>query len=357
MSAADINTKPSRPKKKKVSQTYWAQEQEGDPSDIPRQARLDLVSRYGDFSLAYCTAVQPWLEHFGDDDGFIAYRRRWGYTFVLGDIVAAESNQSKLLDRFLKKFPNAVFCQASRPLAERLQTRGFLLNEMGIDSTLDLPDYNFAGKQKEWLRYAANWSNRRDYQIREANFAEITPAAVEQVSEAWRKTRTVKRKEVRFLNRPIVMEDEPNVRKFFYLSPDNQLLAFVFLDPLYRDEKLVGFVTSIKRRHPDAPIYAEQAIMKFAIETLQADGLEQLKLGLSPLAWIDDEEFNRSWTTHRLFRHAFRAKWVNRYFYHLQGHADYKRRFRGREEKLYLACRRRFNPIRFMALVGLCGVA
>jgi len=169
---------------------------------------------------------------------------------------------------------------------------------------------------------ASNWCARRDYRIVEASFDDVHPDQVEAVSEAWRETRTVKQKEVRFLNRPIVLEDEPDVRKFFFFAPDNQLQAFVFLDPIYRDDHLVGFVTCIKRRHPDAPMYSEQAIMKHIIEKLQAEGLQELKLGLSPMAWIDDDQFKNSQLTSRLFRYSFNANWVNRYFYHLKGHAD-----------------------------------
>lgn len=343
--------------KRDVSQTYWAEEQDEVESSIPLKRRMELLAQHGDFSLAYSTAVQPCLSYFGDENGFIAYRQRWGFSFTLGDIIAPKERHDSLLDEFLTAHPGTTFCQASRSLAERLNERGFYINEMGTDSTLDLDQYDFAGKQKEWLRYAANWSNRRDFEIVEAGFDTIVPEVVEKVSEAWRKTRTVKRKEVRFLNRPIVMKDELDVRKFFYLSPEGEVLAFVFLDPVYREGEKVGYVTSIKRRHPEAPIYAEQAIMKFAIEKLKSEGVQELKLGLSPLAWIDDDEFKKSWITHRLFRHAFKAKWVNHYFYHLLGHADYKRRFRGREEKLYLASQRRFNPIRFVALISLCGLA
>jgi len=130
---------------------------------------------------------------------------------VLGDIVASSDQIEPLIERFLLEHKRAVFCQASQQLAQRLVDRGFYANEMGTDTTIDLADYNFNGKQKEWLRYASNWCTRRDYRIVEASFDEVHPDEVETVSEAWRKTRTVKQKEVRFLNRPIVLEDEPTV--------------------------------------------------------------------------------------------------------------------------------------------------
>ena len=347
----------SKTKRRDVTQTYWAAEQDEVESAIKPEVRKRFIRQYGDFSLAYSTAVQPLLEYFGDERGYIAFRQRWGVTFALGDVVSSTEQTGPLIDAFLKAHQQVVFCQASEQLAKQLVERGFYANEMGADTTIDLPDYNFNGKEKEWLRYASNWCARRDYRIVEAGFDEVDPGLVEAVSEAWRKTRTVKQKEVRFLNRPIVLEDEPDVRKFFFFTPDDQLQAYIFLDPLYRDDQLVGFVTCIKRRHPDAPMYSEQAIMKHIIGKLKAQGVQELKLGLSPMAWIDDDQFKNSKMTSRLFKHCFGASWFNRYLYHLKGHADYKRRFRGREEKLYLCSQRGFSLYRLFALSGLCGVA
>ncbi len=318
---------------------------------------MQLLREHGDFSLAYSTAVQPRLQHFGDEAGYIAYRKRWGMTFALGDIVAPGSCQPQLLDDFIASEQRVSFCQVSQRLATVLSKRGFYVNEMGVDSTLELDSYTFAGKQKEWLRYASNWIANRGYEIVESSFATATADAVEAVSEAWRKTRTIKHKEVRFLNRPIVMHDERDVRKFFLFSAEQKLLAFVFLDPIYDAGEIRGYVTSFKRRHPDAPQYAEQAIMKHVIETLKQEGVASLKLGLSPFANISDEEFKHNKQTHWFFQKAYSTRWINRHFYNVLGHAEYKKRFRGREEKVYFASPSRFNSPRLLALIGLCGIA
>lgn len=344
-------------RRREVSQTYWAQEQGQAETGLDLAARMNLIAQYGDFSLAYSTAVQPRVMHFGDENGYIAYRKRWAMTFALGDVVASESRRPGLLDEFLKAHQRVSFCQVSYAVARLLADRGFLINEMGVDTTLDLPDYTFCGKEKEWLRYASNWTAKRNYQIVEAGFDSIDPKQVESVSEAWRKTRTVKRKEVRFLNRPIVLKEEPDVRKFFLISPTGELQAFVFLDPIYRDAKIPGYVTVIKRRHPDAPLYAEQAIMKSIIEKLKHEGVAELKLGLSPFAEIEDNDFRSNRMTGWLFQRAYRANWVNRHCYNVAGHAQYKRRFRGREQKVYFASPTRFNTPRMAALIGLCGIA
>jgi len=141
------------------------------------------------------------------------------------------------------------------------------------------------------------------------------------------------------------------------LSPEQKLLAFVFLDPIFRNGKVIGYVTAFKRRHPDAPLYAEHAIMKQIIETLKQEGVEQLNLGLSPLARIQDNDFRCNWMTSYLFRRMFNSQWHNRYCYNVVGHAEYKSRFRGEEEKVYFASQSRFNSPRLLALIGLCGIA
>jgi lysylphosphatidylglycerol synthetase-like protein (DUF2156 family) len=341
------------------SQSYWASNQlaRADSMVVPHAQRMRLVEQHGDFSLAYATAVQPRLSYFGDAHGYIAFGRRWGYTFVLGDPVTAPDHRANLLEQFLTRYPGSTFCQISQGTAELVQQAGYFVNEMGVDTTLRLPEYDFKGKEKEWLRYAANWTSRRDFVVRELTFDQVGSDQVEGVSEAWRKTRTVKRREVRFLNRPIVLADEPGSRRFYFYDSQQRLLAFVFFDPLYRAGRRIGYVACTKRRHPDAPIYAEQAIMKHAIEVFKQEGYLELRLGLSPLAWIEDQQFCANRLLSRTFRFGFRSKIINKFFYHNQGHAEYKRRFRGEEEKLYFASKALFNSPRLAALIGLMGIA
>ena len=339
------------------SQTYWAEEHQAvtPVSSIALDARLRLVHRHGDFSIAYSTAVQPTLEYFGDESGYIAFRRRWGLTFALGDPVAPDAVQPELLRRFVKKYRRPSFVHITEKTATNLSKLDFRINDMGVDTNLDLATYTFAGKKKEWLRYADNWIRNHDYSVKEASFDEVGREAVEAVSESWRQTRTIKSKEVRFINRPIVMQDEPGVRKWFLFDPNNKLVAFLFFDPIYKDGNCIGYVTCIKRRHPDAPMYAEHAIMKRAIETFQSEGHQVVKLGLSPLANIE----NLSHRSNRLLHHTSRlygsSKLINRFVYSFQGHNKYKNRFRGREEKLYYASPVMFNDFRFFCLVTLCG--
>jgi lysylphosphatidylglycerol synthetase-like protein (DUF2156 family) len=216
--------------------------------DLPREAsasptilsdgteqRLALVGEHGDFSLAYTTAVQPGLKYFGDQRGYIAYDERLGYTFVLGDPVAAPRDRAGLIEQFVAEHRHVAFCQISHATALLLRECKFLINEMGVDSILSLPDYDFCGQDKKWLRTAEAWTSRRGYTTREESTASVGVEEVESVSLAWRATRTVKKKEVRFLNRPFTTSEESGTRRFYFFDPDKRMLAFVYFDPLFRD--------------------------------------------------------------------------------------------------------------------------
>jgi lysylphosphatidylglycerol synthetase-like protein (DUF2156 family) len=248
-----------RPVAPRPSQTHWASIRQAGESDVvPLATRMELLHQHGDFSLAYSTAVQPLLEYFGDGRGYIAWRRKWGVTFALGDPVCSPDRQDGLLREFMAAHRGATFVQCSKSTARILESLRYRINEIGVDTRLDLASWTFGGKQREWLRYADNWMARRDYRISEGSFA-ADRAAIEEVSEEWRRTRTVKRKEVRFLNRPIMLEDEPGVRRFLLHDGAGKLQAFVVFDPLYQAGKISGYVTCMKRRRADLAQYAERA--------------------------------------------------------------------------------------------------
>ena len=350
-----------------------------DPGDAPEpglDARLAALREHGDFTLAYNTAVQPGLEYFtaagGAAGGYVAFKSAGGYRFALGDPVAAPDRLSGLIDAFLSATRRPVFVQATDRTARVLHARGFYLTDMGPDHRLDLPGYTLRGKKKEWLRYAANWCERRDYTIAEAGPDDLPPAELREVAAAWRATRPTGAREVTFLNRPLVATPEPGVRRFTLRDAAGVLQAFLIFDPLYRGGEAVGYVTCQKCRRPEAPSLGEAAVMKHAIELFREEGRQELRLGLSPFAGADPAEADdgkgrrvpaaNPYRSNRMlattFRLAFGAGWLNSRFYALENHAAYKRRFRGAEERTYYAAPTfwNFRPLtvlsRTMGLIG-----
>lgn len=329
------------------------------------ERRLAAARRWGDFTQAYSIATQEGLEHFWHREGFLAYEVKWRVACVLGDPVAPPDLLEGLLKALLKAHKRACFWQISASTAAVLQRLGFWINEMGVDTRIDLAGYDFSGSQKERIRRAGNWLAKHAYGIREGAFSADAAEAnglylvnrdeIERLSEAWKATRTVKR-DVRFFNRPAVFDDEPDVRKFFLYSPEGKCCAFAFFDPIYREGRVVGYSPSVKRRSADAPLRAEEGIMKHAIELFQREGRERVMLGLSPMAAVEDQAFKANPLLHMSWSRAINAWWLNRYFYNLAGHADFKRRFGGVEEKTYFASDVLLNDLRIVGSLRLAGV-
>lgn len=308
--------------------------------------------RWGDFTLGYST-LQNGLKYFETKGGYIAYDTKWGIPFVLADPVAPPAMRASLVRAYLNQFPNCCFCAISKPTAAVLNECGLFVNEIGSEMTIDLPSYRFDGHGKCKLRQAARKIEREGYAILELNERQVDRLAVESLSQNWRAKKRVKR-EVRFLTRPVVFEDEPGVRKFYLVAPGGNIVAFVYFDPICREGEVVGYSSSIKRRLDRAPTGAEEAITKFAIERFQDEGREVLSLGLLPLYDVQDGEFHHNRRLKRFFQLAYH--FGDRLIYSFAGHADFKHRFRGDLHKMYFATYRKINVVSLIALMRLCRI-
>jgi phosphatidylglycerol lysyltransferase len=301
-------------------------------SELSFERRLAWLRQHGTFTLAYSAAFQDGLEYFGNDEGFLAYKRIGRTAIVLADPVTSSANREVLIRAFVEDNVDVCFCQVSRPTAEILAGMGFKVNEMGTDSRIDLTNY-----KRKSLRTAFKRAASRGYVIKEATAASIGIAEIERVSDGWRQTRTYKGREVCFLNRPIVLGDEVDVRKFYAHDSDGNLVAFAFYDPIYRGGRVVGYSTSFKRRLPEADSFICSAILQAAIDAFRQEGKTSLYLGLSPMAGIEDKDFAHNRMLNVGFRYAFASSLFNRFVYPLQGHASHKRDFGGTAEQTYFA--------------------
>lgn len=312
--------------------------------------RLALLRQHGTFTLAYST-LQAGMEYFGSDVGFIAYKMVGATAYVLADPVAASEQHEALIRSFIRLKPDVCFCQVSRATAEILAGLGFKVNEMGTETRIDLKNY-----KRKSLRRALHRANTEGYVIREATAETVGIAEITDVSERWRQTRTYKQSEVCFLTRPIVCEDEIDVRKFFAFDRRGKLVALSFYDPIYRDAEVVGYSTSFKRRVPEAEPFICSAILQFAMNAFRGENRDVLFLGLSPMADIEDEEFRHSFLLSCGFRYAFRSSLFNRFVYPLQGHASHKRDYQGVTEQTYFCFNKRLAFPRVLKLLRACNM-
>jgi lysylphosphatidylglycerol synthetase-like protein (DUF2156 family) len=307
---------------------------------VNEKGRLRALRQYGNFALAYSATFQSGLDYFGDDRAFLAYKQVGSTAFVLANPLAPIGACEDLIRRFVRERSDVCFWQASRPVAAILEKIGFRVNEMGTETRIQLHGYEFDGPRKRNFRRALHHASYHCYAIAERSVTSLDRKELQTVSERWRQTRGVKNREMTFLTRPAILDDEVDVRKFYAFDRTGSLKAFAFFDPIYKAGEIVGYLCSAKRRLPEADTLLGYAILHRAIRTFQREGKAVLSLGLSPLCGIEDKELSSNRLLSYGFRAVYRSRLFNRLIYPLQGFAAHKGAFCGSAEQTYCAFKR-----------------
>ncbi|KQZ80883.1 hypothetical protein ASD64_11360 [Mesorhizobium sp. Root157] len=324
--------------------------------DLPEATRRALLHQHGSFALAYSAAFQPGLSYFGDRDGFLAYRMVGRTAFVLSNPLADATRCQTLLEQFIAAKKDVCFAQISRPTAEMLSGLGFYINEMGTETSLDLKTFDFRGPSRRNFRTAVKRFEAGGYTARESLVAALHPDGARAISEQWRRTRTTKRHELSFLVRPVVLADEPDVRKFFIFDPSGKPVAFAFFDPVYENGMLTGYLSSTRRRLPEIEPLAGYYLLHSAIEKFRAEGVRTLHLGVSPFHEIHDKDFNKNWLVRRSFRFVYTNALTNRFIYPFQSLAKHKDSYGGTKQQTYFAVNTMPSLPRLLKLLWVCRI-
>ena len=304
---------------------------------LTENVRVRGLREFGNFALAYSATLQPGLDYYGGEEGFLAYKQVGSSAFVLADPLAPISGCEDLIRRFVGEKSDVCFWQTSRPVAKILEKIGFCVNEMGTETRIELGRYDFDGPKKRNFRRALKRAICCNYTIAERSVSSLDREELQTVSDRWRQTRGVKNREMTFLTRPAILDDEVDVRKFFAFDGNGKLQAFAFFDPIFKRGKVEGYLCSAKRRLPEADCLVGYAILHRAIRTFQDEGRAILSLGLSPLYGIEDKELSSNRLVSLGFRAVYRSRLFTKLFYPLQGFAAHKGAFGGSIQQTYCA--------------------
>jgi lysylphosphatidylglycerol synthetase-like protein (DUF2156 family) len=324
---------------------------------VTETVRLRALRKYGNFALAYSATFQPGLDYFEGEEGFLAYKQVGSTAFVLANPLAPIGACEDLIRSFVSERSDVCFWQASRQVAKILEKIGFCVNEMGTETRIELVGYDFDGPRKRNFRRALNRPACRSYTIEERPVTSLDREELRTVSERWRQTRGVKNREMTFLTRPAILDDEVDVRKFFTFDPKGSLQAFAFFDPIYKGGEVVGYLCSAKRRLPEADTLVGYAMLHRAIRTFQDEGKVFLSLGLSPLCGIEDKELSNNRLVSLGFRAVYRSRLFNQLIYPLQGFAAHKGAFCGSAEQTYCAFKRGLALSQLVKMPRACNLA
>ncbi|RAP32067.1 hypothetical protein DID76_01485 [Candidatus Marinamargulisbacteria bacterium SCGC AG-414-C22] len=298
---------------------------------------------YGSFSLAQSTQ-QPLCKHFVTPHGYIAYlpSRSWlGFStpvLVLGEPCCDMAQWETVLTAFLKKHPRVAFIQISEKLARVLKNIfGFYLVPFGVEHTIDLPTFTYNWNKRPNLVRYKNKFNKLGYVVNDVSFDDTYKPLCQQLSKEWLAHKRHRYPNQSFLTRPLTYQNDNNVR-VFVLEHQQQVAAFLTLDPLYQQQRIMGYLINHLRYHPLAPSGSNYALIEGVIQQLQTEKISSLSLGLAPFNSPGSFDSDIDYLTYFLTK----LYQQNTFLYNFNGIANMKASFQANQQLSYIAVQSRF---------------
>lgn len=297
--------------------------------------RLDYLHRHGTHCMAYST-LQPEMHYFDvAGAGYIAYKKvarlfRRSVNVALSDPIAASDVQADLVRAFTAACGPVIFTQISRTFAAKLSSVGMKVNQMGLETELDLRSFDLRGKARAQLRHWRNTTSKAGVTVHEVPSANLAQE-VGELNRKWLAQRGSR--ELALLTRPFVCHAEDEVR-CFVARRNGDAIAMAIFDPMYADNQIIGYYHNHDRYLPCCPHGTPVAITLTAMERFRQEGRRVLSLGLSPLAGLGAEAFP----------HARQTAWFLRFLYdhcgsiyNFRGNFFHKTRYAGTNQPIYAA--------------------
>jgi phosphatidylglycerol lysyltransferase len=332
-----------------VSMDLYRKGVQGQVDFFSFEERLSYMRKYGSHCLSF-SMLQPEMHYFDIPGmGFIAFSEKWGTRFVLADPVCDRKDSEILLREFLKEGKPPIFVQISQYIAELIHEKfGYYATQFGVEISVDLENWDLKGKKKQVLRTSVNNARKAGVVIEER----CTTEGCRQLTDEWLKTRKVKKREIGFLIRPMDMDYQEGTRKFFaYLN--GELIGFVFFDPIYADNRIIGYVPNISRFSNKFKPGIFYPLMIHAMETFKKEGVKYLNLGLCPLANDENDMPCESMILKKLNRFLYtHCNWI----FSFKGLYFTKSRFDGIDARIFGGTKRKLPAWEFFILMKLCNV-
>jgi nucleoside-diphosphate-sugar epimerase len=324
-------------------------------SGVDRRA---LVRKHGRGVLAYSSTVGDGVSlPISRDEGFVACAVKGRTAAMIGDPVCAPEHFGSAVEAFFgyctshSYRPAAV--QVSRPVADALARHEGHCNRMGDEAVIDLPlfEASLPGGRWQKLRRFRNTARAGGITVRECSYGDVSSATADEVSRAWLATKLNER-ELAFLTRPLPLQDEPDVRKFFAFRGE-ELVGLVVFDPLYEAGRLIGYYADVER-YKRSPNGIHGLILLEAIRVFREEGHQVLSLGLAPLFHLEEEDHpSASASTRDLFR---RIRDEVAPVYNFRGASQHKTCYNPRWEPTYFYAQFRDSTSEVLDVLSLIGL-
>jgi lysylphosphatidylglycerol synthetase-like protein (DUF2156 family) len=214
-------------------------------------------------------------------------------------------------------------------------------NTKKIKDKIDSPLIEYLKKPESYhLRRQYSLALDKDLRIFEEKISDKTLSDVNSISKEWVSTRMVSSNEMKFFTRPLTLEfDSKNhARLFTAMDKTGKRIGFLILDPLFSNDKIIGYYADILRIKKNAPKGTAALLLLASIDAIFEEDYEYYTLGLAPFHHMASVHFlKRENKKHArrvdnklmTFIFNFLFKYGN-FIYNAKDQAFHKERFNGK---------------------------
>jgi len=304
------------------------------PVKFSHEERFEYLKQFGSHCMAYST-LQPGMEYFDlPGAGYLAYMMHGKTRFVLAEPICAGADRARLARAAMREHGDTCFVQVQQSTARLLHDEfGLFATPMGIETTLDLRDFEIKWPTFDWVGRKVRKGERKLKVSESTELPQITDAQATALSSQWLSHPKRGKRELAFMARPFQLRT-PSVRTFYALMGED-LVGVTLFDPVFNHGKVVAYSPNITRTSAGAPDCTGDYSWYSALKKLKHEGCTQLELGLSPLHALEQDNLRvADALTLDLARLVHR--WGRR-FYNFEGIANHKKHFQGAERTVYFS--------------------
>ena len=295
-----------------------------------RERLRELVGRCGHNPVSYLALFGPTSHFWAGDDACVAYSVVGRVAIALGDPISCARSAAPAAAQFLAFCDQQAWTGAFYQVeaAQAFSGVGVTTVPIGSDAVVPARGFSLGGKERAGLRYAVHHCERLGMRF---TFLPAPAAwdsfggAMTDVSGSW--LGRGKGPEMGFSLGTLATLSDPAITVGLAHSAEGRLEAFVSWLPAPGRR---GWTLDLMRRRPDGPRGVMETLITRSIEEAARRDLEEVSLGLAPLA-ITSGESDR--ITDRVLRRAYES--LDR-FRRSRSLRQFKSKFAPRWEERYL---------------------
>ncbi|MGZ5977743.1 MAG: bifunctional lysylphosphatidylglycerol flippase/synthetase MprF [Isosphaeraceae bacterium] len=257
-----------------------------------RERLRRLVRRWGHNPVCHLALYGPTSHFWPDDETCIAYSVRGRTALALGDPICPPENLARAVQEFM------LFCDRQDWIPAFYQVEdkqhygdlGFRMVPIGSDAVVHTQSFSLEGKDRAALRYAVHRCERHEIRcefLQAPDAWNTVRADLLEVSGSW--LGRGRGPELGFSLGTLATLRDPSIMVGLAYDPAHRLQAFVSWLPVPGRN---GWTLDLMRRRPDSPRGVMELLIVRSIEEASHRGIEEVSLGLAPLA-ITSSDSNR----------------------------------------------------------------